>query len=267
MKTCGIQLLLAGLLWGLGGCGGGGGHQEAKSGATPPAPPRAVIPNPPADQDDGFTFNPQAPNANPLPYDPQDVAQSMVSRQGNRDGAGVFVYATHNGQTFVLLARRAPWLGSPGTWGVFGGSVETTDLDSAGRMSYSRAAEHELYEESVTVYHQTDAVALRACPSHIKQWNSGLRFRTFFSRQRYYPESRFNQGYAYAIQHRLARKYQENDEYRWVRLDDLQACAHARARSHAFRDGTGASHTLQLFNGFYRALIDPGYIAQMNALP
>jgi len=225
-----------------------------------------LAPTQPPGPDDAFTFNGSAPHANPLPHDPQDEAQTLRVR-AHGDGAGIFVYSTHNHNTYVLLARRAPWLGHPGKWGVFGGGVETTDLDGSNRMSYSRAAEHELHEESVTVYHQTDALALRACPSHLKQWHSGLRFRTFFCRLPYHPESRFNNGYAYAVQHNLAHKYRENDQYRWVLLDDLKACAHAHAQSYSFRDVAGARHTLQLYHGFFWALIDSSYIAQMDNLP
>jgi hypothetical protein len=171
------------------GCGGGG------SGS--PTPPHASSST--HSQDDAFILNGAAPHANPFPYDAQDVAQTIVSPKGHRDGAGVFVYANQGPKTYVLLARRAPWLSASGKWGVFGGSVETTDLDSAGHMSYARAAEHERYEESATVYHQTDAIALRNRRTHLKQWRSGLKFRTFFSKQPYFPEARFNQGYAYAI--------------------------------------------------------------------
>jgi 8-oxo-dGTP pyrophosphatase MutT (NUDIX family) len=248
------SLFLGSLLVLLGGCGSGG-HQ------TPPAPAR------PEEVDEAFVFNPVAPHADPLPHDPADAAQSLVSAAGHRDGAGVFVYADHGGSAYVLLARRAPWLSASGTWGVFGGSVETTDLDSAGHLSYARAAEHELYEESVTVYHRTDAIALRACPTHLKQWRSGLRFRTFFLEQPYIPAARFNAGYADAIRQGRHHKFRENDEYRWVRLDDLKDCAAARAQTFSFTDPQGARQDLRLFHGFFRALVDPGYRAEMNNLP
>ena len=96
------------------------------------------------------------PFANPLPHDAQDVSQ-VWPRGTFQDSAAVLVYADHGIQTYVLMARRAPWLSSAGTWSVFMGSVERTDLDSSGAISFARAAEHELFEESVTVYHQTDA--------------------------------------------------------------------------------------------------------------
>lgn len=75
------------------------------------------------------------------------MAQPTVTPQGFQDSASVLVYADQGGRQYVLLARRAPWLGGHGTWGVFMGSVEPTDLDGSGNRSFSRAAEHELYEE------------------------------------------------------------------------------------------------------------------------
>ena len=90
-----------------------------------------------------------------------DVA-SPHQNGGFSDGTGVLVYAEKDGPLYVLLARRADWLlNGKGTWGAFGGTVAPSDLDDAGNRSFSRAAEPELYEESVTVYHQTDAKDLR----------------------------------------------------------------------------------------------------------
>jgi len=253
-------VLIASLFVLLAGCGGGG-HPVPRVPAGNPSPPVHVEP----DDNEKFVFHPAAPHADPLPEDPQDLAQPPS--RGYRDGAGVFVYASRGGAVWVLLARRATWLSAPGTWGVFGGSVESGDRDSAGHLSFARAGEHELYEESVTVYHQTDANALRACPAHLKHWRSGGRFRTFFSRQRYVPASTFNEGYAYAVRQRLSHTFRENDQYCWVPLDELKAAALARTRTAPFTDPEGNRQSMELFSAFFGALTDPGYVAQLDALP
>ena len=192
------------------------------------------------------------------------MAQATVTAQGHRDSASVLVYADQGGRPYVLLARRAPWLSSAGTWGVFMGSVETTDLDDSGGMSFSRAAEHELYEESVTVYHQTDAHALRACPTHMKHYSSGLKSRTFFAKLSYLKEDLFNEGYRFAVAQNKPRKFQENDQFRWVLLDDLRAC---NAPNWVFHDVAGNPHTMRLFGVFHRILMEPGYKAVLQGLP
>jgi len=78
------------------GCGGGGSGP-----ANTPAPvPHA--------QAAGFTFNAQPPHADPLPHDAQDVAHGIVTPQGYRDGAGVFVYATHGGK--MISSGGSCWM-------------------------------------------------------------------------------------------------------------------------------------------------------------
>ena len=262
MKSLKNPLLLSGVLLLLAGCAGTPNSSGAPAAAQKAAP--GAKPTPPRNM--GFTFNTTAPHANPLAFDAADEAQDMVSPQGHRDGAGVFVYATRAGRAYALLARRAPWLGGHGTWGAFGGSVEKTDLDATGTLSYARAAEHELYEESVTVFHQTDANDLRACPSHLKHWRSGLRFRTFFSKQAFLPAKRFNEGYAYAVKHNLKLKFRENDEFRWVPLEAVKASGRANTRTCTYVDKAGLSQTINLFPGFFAALREPGYLAVLDTL-
>jgi hypothetical protein len=176
------------------------------------------------------------------------------------------VYADQGGRLYVLLARRADWLRGKGTWGTFGGTVEPSDLDDAGHRSFSRAAEHELYEESVTIYHRTDANDLRGGPTHLHTARSGAAFRTFFSRQDYVPAERFNEGYVYA-KARKPHKFWENDKYLWVRMDEFKACVAAGRRSatFTFTDPAGASHSLNLFSGFIR-VFTPGFLHELNNL-
>ncbi len=194
-----------------------------------------------------------------------DVASSHQNG-GFSDGAGVLVYAEEGGQLYVLLARRADWLlNGKGTWGAFGGTVEPSGLDDAGNRSFSRAAEHELYEESATVYHKTDANDLRNCATHLHHPPGRAAFRTFFSRQDYVPAERFNAGYAYARQHR-AHAFWENDQHLWARMDEFKACVAARKGTATFTDPAGASHTLKLFGGFIRVL-GPSFLHQLNNLP
>ena len=256
-------VILGSLPWLFAGCGGG--HQGGAPAITKPGDPNPK----PGPSPITYTFDQPGPHANPLPHDPQDEARTHAG-QPYRDGAAVLVYADHQGRTYVLLARRDTWLSSPGTWAVFGGSVETTDLDTTRhRMSFSRAAEHELYEESATVYRGTDAVALRACRSHMKTtFNSPVKFRTFFSRQAYIPRERFVDGYQAAKQKGNAyRKFWENDDYLWVQLDELQACAAAGARTYRFTDADGTSHQLNLLSGFCRTLFTADFIQALNNLP
>jgi predicted small lipoprotein YifL len=231
-------LLLGGAMAILAACGGGGPVLNA------PPPPK---PQPPPAQPE-FHFHDQAPRAEHLPYDAQDQARPLVSPEGHRDSAAVFVYADRGNRMYVLLGRRGKSLSLPGTWGVFQGSVEETDLDATGRMSFARAAEHELYEESVTVYHDTDANALRACRAYTREYRSGLRTRTFFLRRPYLPESLFNDGYAYAAGHRKPHRFLENDQFRWVLLEDLLACGQAMA---TFQDVAGVRHPMTLYQPFY----------------
>lgn len=252
------------------GCGGNGGGEPRATGnpgpvASPPAPnPVRLTTGDPAPVSGTFTFHPTAPHARHLAFDAQDQAQPTVTRQGHRDSAAVLVYAEHRGRNHVLLARRAPWLSEAGTWSVFMGSVEATDLDSAGSMSYARAAEHELYEESVTVYHDTDANALRALPTHMKTYGSGLRSRTFFAKLPYHPEKLFNDGFAFATRQGKPRKFLENDQFRWVLLDELKA---ASAPVGTFKDAAGTAHTMTLYSAFARVLVEPAYKAVLNTLP
>jgi hypothetical protein len=99
----------------------------------------------------------------------------------------------------------------------------------------------------------------------MKHWDSGLRLRTFFSRQPHVPEEQFNQGYAYAVRQGLDKKFRENDQYLWVLLEDLRASVAARGQG--FRDTAGAVHHLQLFPGFCNTLTSPGYVELMGRLP
>jgi hypothetical protein len=119
-----------------------------------------------------------------------------------------------------IAALRPDQLGKTkkGEGGVFGGGVGAKDTDAAGTPCYARAAEHELYEVTVSVYHATDANALRACPSHLKTFRSGWRFRAFLARQPYRSAEIFNQGYRYAEQQPLGHAFRENDTCRWVLL-------------------------------------------------
>lgn len=199
-----------------------------------------------------------------LAYDPADEAHPAPAGQPYQDSAAVLPYAEHNGRTYVLLARRASWLSHPGTWGVFMGAVEATDLDATGRRSFARAAEHELYEESVSIYHRTDANALRACPTHLLQFPSGVRSRTFFTRQAYLPEQVFNEGFAYAVQHNLPIAFRKNDQFRWVLLDDLLACTGPAA---SLRDAAGSRHGMNLFPVFHQVLSSPAYQDMLRNLP
>jgi len=56
---------------------------------------------------------------------------------------------------------------------------------------------------------------------------------------------------------------------RWVLLDDLIDCGHARPRSRKYRftGVSGAQESLELFGGFTRVLYDPSFINVMKALP
>jgi 8-oxo-dGTP pyrophosphatase MutT (NUDIX family) len=279
MNNLNKQLILGSLLLVLAGCAGSGGTTPgtAVPAAGPaqvrkPAPvpaPTAGTPAPAAAPAPRgvFTFQPVAPHAAHLPFDAQDEAIARPGQPSKLGGAGVFVYTTHRGQEYVLLARRAKWLRGPGEWGVFGGGVEAKDTDAAGKPCYARAAEHELYEETVSVYHETDANALRACPSHLKTFRSGWRFRTFFSRQPYRSADILNQGYRYAEQQPLGHAFRENDKFRWVLLEDLKASALAKTATAAFTDVKGAKHTLVLHGPFFAALTDAGYLALLNTLP
>lgn len=252
-------LVLGGLGLAFPGCGGGGDSSPAAVASTPPS----TTPSP-RPKKKGFVFNPMAPHAAHLSFDARDQA---LPRTKGRDGAGVFVYATRNGGTYVLLGRRASWLGAAGEWNIFGGSVERTDLDSTGSMSFARAAEHELYEESVTVYHSLDANALRACPSHLKQWRVGSRYRTFFAKLPYVPREQFLEGCAYARQHSLAHAYQENDDFRWVRLEDLKAAGLARTKTALLTDVDGREATYTLFSCPYNILTEPDCQELLERLP
>jgi len=248
-KILNLSLAIGLTALGLAGCGGGGASRQAtpERQATPP-------------DTHAFTFTKPAPRANHLAFDARDEAHP-------KDSAAVSVCATHAGKKYVLLARRAPWLGGAGTWGTFGGGVDPADKDSTGSLSFARAAEHEFYEETVSVYHSTDANDLRACPTHLKRWKSGARTRTFFSSQPWIPEERFNRGYAYAVQKNLPKAYRENDAFRWVLLEDLLACAAANARTADFRDADGTVHSLELFGGFFKALRSGSYQARLRELP
>ena len=247
------------------GCPGGGGDPAAKPPPSTGTPPPPTPPNgqPPV-PDAGFRFHDTPPHASPLPQLGWDVA-SPHQNGGFPDGAGVLVYTEKDGQLYVLLARRADWLlNGKGTWGAFGGTVEPSDLDDAGNRSFSRAAEHELYEESVTVYHQTDANDLRNGATHLHHPPGRAAFRTFFSRQDYVPAERFDEGYTYARQHK-ALKFWENDQYLWVRMDEFKACVAARKRTATFTDPAGAGHTLNLFGGFTRVFRST-FLHQLNNL-
>jgi len=56
---------------------------------------------------------------------------------------------------------------------------------------------------------------------------------------------------------------------RWVLLDDLIDCGHARPRSRKYRftGVSGAQESLELFGGFTQVLYDPSFINVMKALP
>lgn len=286
------SMILGGMILTLIGCSGG---SDAKT--NPSAPGQAAVPKPP-DQPapdpatpsptptatltpepgpgqapgpvqvpvkQGFTFNPAAPQAKALPFDPGDEA-TPHPRTGKLGAAGVFVYTVRDGQRKVLLAKRASWLKGAGEWSVFGGVVETTDQDSTGKVSYARAAEHELYEETVTVYHETDARAMRLCPTHMTTFRSGFKVRTFFVKQKHVPASVFNQGFRHAESHKLPMKFRENEKFRWVPLEDLMAAAATGTPAVQVLDGKGTSQTLDLHGPFFRALSEPGYLAVLKLL-
>jgi hypothetical protein len=273
MKSRFPWLLIGGLFGILTGCGGGGSGSQAASparmdqpvkptGGAPPAPS-------PGQSSDALQFHTPAPRAPSLPHDPADAA-ALGTAGGFGDGAAVLVYADHQQLRYVLLGRRSHWLRGSGHWGVFGGGVDPGDTDDAGQPSFSRAAEHELYEESVSIYHQTDAMALRQCPSHLKTGAGGARYRTFFAAQPFIPETRFNAGAAYADQHLTApgdRKYKENDQFLWVRLDDLIACSQSGTDHGSFTDPQGHAHTLQLWSGFWRTLKEADFRQTLSRLP
>lgn len=145
------------------------------------------------------------------------------------------------------------------------GAVEATDKDSTGSLSFSRAAEHELYEESITVYHSVDANALRACPAVMKRGASGVRLRTFFLERPYEPKEIFEEGIVYARKN-LPKHFQENDRFLWIRLDDLKACARAGRATATFEDPQGSKHTLDLYGGFQRVLFEQDFIAALEAI-
>lgn len=249
MKFSKMSVLLGGLLLTLAGCAGGSGSHS-----TPASP---------QDNNATFTWHGTAPFANPLPHHAQDVGRTWPAGTF-QDSAAVLVYADHGNQTYVLMARRAPWLSSAGTWSVFMGGVERTDLDSSGAISFARAAEHELFEESVTVYHQADANDLRRCPSDLRTFRSGRKSRTFFARLPFVPEAQLNQGYAFAVQSGKDKKFKENDQFRWVLLQDLAACT---APTWDFTDVTGTRHSMNLFRVFFETLERPDYKNHLRALP
>lgn len=250
-------------------CGGKGGASRGEPSAVQGRSPRPADPDPPSPPPEEpdplrFTFAATAPRAASLPHEAEDEARAAGHFQnGYRDSAAVLVHALREGRTYVLLARRASWLNAPGTWSVFMGSVEATDLDDAGRPSFSRAAEHELYEESVTVYHRTDALALRACPTHVKHYAAGQKSKTFFSRQPYLPAEVFQAGYEHVRNHQKPRHFQENDAFRWVRAEDLLACT---SRTGTFTDEAGKTHAMELFKPFFFALSAPGYKDRLASL-
>lgn len=273
MKSHGSCLLIGGLCGILTGCGGGGNGSQAANPARmdqPVKPAGGALPDPsPGQAADAFQFHTPAPHAPSLPHDPADAA-ALGTAGGFGDGAAVLVYADHQQQRYVLLGRRSRWLSGSGHWGVFGGGVDAGDTDDTGQPSFARAAEHELYEESVSIYHQTDAMALRQCPSHLKTAAGGARYRTFFARQDFIPETRFNAGAAYANQHLNApgdRKYKENDRFLWVRLSDLAACSQQGTPQASFTDPLGHARTLRLWSGFWRTLREADFRQTLSQLP
>ena len=229
-----------------------------------PAPPAAPV-GAPAPVKPVFAFQPVAPHAQVLPFDPGDEA-TPNPRNGKFGAAGVFVYAVHGGQRWALLARRASWLKGAGEWSAFGGVVEATDLDSTGKVSFARAAEHELYEETVTVYHGTDANAMRLCPTFMTTFKSGFKVRTFFVKQPHLPASVFNQGVLHAESQHLPKQFRENEKFLWVPLDDLLAAASAGIPSVQVTGRKGTQHALVLHGPFFKALSEPGYLAVVQGL-
>jgi len=98
----------------------------------------------------------------------------------------------------------------------------------------------------------------------MKHFSSGARFRTFFLKQPYVPASKFNEGYAYVVSHQKPTKFRENDEFRWVLLDDLRACS---ASNWTFHDVAGSQHPMNLFSVFFNILKEPSFKAAMQDLP
>jgi hypothetical protein len=269
MKSRFHCLLIGGLCGVLAGCGGGGGQSASPARMDQAARPGAAPGRSPGQASDAFQFHTPAPHAASLPHDPADTPPLLAGGSYGH-GAAVLVYADHQQQRYVLLGRRSHWLSGSGHWGVFGGGVEAGDTDDTGQPSFARAAEHELYEESVSIYHETDAMALRQCPSHLKTAAGGARYRTFFARMDFIPETRFNAGAAYAVQHLNAsgdRKFKENDRFLWVRLSDLAACSQQGTPQASFTDPMGHARTLRLWTGFWRTLKEADFRQTLSQLP
>jgi len=96
------------------------------------------------------------------------------------------------------------------------------------------------------------------------------RYRTFFARQPFIPETRFNAGAAYAEQQLNRpgdRKFKENDQFLWVRLGDLIACSQQGTPRASFTDPQGHPHPLQLWSGFWRTLREADYQQILSQLP